>query len=334
MFNSYAENGFGFIGSIYVKYNIINKDSPVIFTFANGGSLVDLNQELGSDQPSPWGYEFLKGLGHNVVSFSCVKGCYNYYRDRDFYSQLLKLREYFSCFPERLGYGASMGGYGVSAYANVLGIDRVLLMNPISTRSIDINRWDYEAGRSLSTYEFDWDGPCNDGAVMSARGYVVYDPLYALDKQHADRYNTLRKLKITGLGHGIPQYLNEIGVLKKLVTDFLADCVNEYWFYQSSRKRRNILRYYDWLLSYENKHLTYRRELVVRHYRKIFIDNLPVPSPVLNKSQVNVMRDAALLLESIDKSMALQLFRIVKLYRPKSRGVKNKIKLLARSIDR
>lgn len=45
-------------------------------------------------------------------------------------------------FPERLGYGGSMGGGAAGSFAELLNLDRLLLLNLITTLNKDIVPWE------------------------------------------------------------------------------------------------------------------------------------------------------------------------------------------------
>lgn len=259
------------LGDVYVKSYIFDTSKALIFSFAGAGHSVTRGDiEKGV---SPWGYEYLKKKGVNVISFSNIAGSYNYYRDNTFIRSLADFSKALPTFKERLAYGGSMGGYAASAFANVLGVERVLLLNPISTRKKNIAVWDYEAKRAFSSFGFDWKGRYADGAEAVATGYVVYDPLFDLDKKHAERYLNLVKLHVPGVGHSIATHLHEMNVLNWLVESFINNNLDVGAFYSLVRRRRNIKRYYDWMLSEENKYLTPLRSEVIMYYKKmLFID--------------------------------------------------------------
>lgn len=118
------------IDDIYCKYYLFDVTKPLVITFGSANSYVSMSQI--NDDISPWGFDFVKKEKLNVISFTCIdSNCW--YRSQKFYNFLKLFSQQLDVFPERLGYSGSMGGYGVSTFANVLKMDKILLFNPIST---------------------------------------------------------------------------------------------------------------------------------------------------------------------------------------------------------
>lgn len=309
-------------GDIYVKIYIYDISKALVFAFAGAGHSV--TREDVMNEVSPWGYDYLKKKGLNVIGFTNIKGSYNYYRDAVFFKCLKELAKKLPDFKERLAYGGSMGGYAASAFSNVLGVDRLLLLNPISTRNKEIASWDYEAKRALSSFHFDWKGEFADGADTNACGYVVYDPLYELDKKHAIRYSTLEKLKVPGLGHSIATYLHEMKMLNWLVDSFIENSIDIEKFHELARRKRKIKRYYDWMLSDENKYLTDRRAKVfLRHCNSLFSKGKT--SERLSNADVEMAMSIADILSKTDLVDSIKFLKIIHGNRPDIKAVRLKI---------
>lgn len=254
--------GSGVVGNVYLKYSFTDLDKPLVFTFANAGS-VTTQQNIDDQGYSPWGFEFVKSYGVNVISFSTISPT-NWYRNKDFHHFIVLLGKLVSVFNERIGYGGSMGGYAVSAYANTLEIDRLLLMNPISTLSEDLVPWETRFKHSKKNW--DWSHNCYDGATSNATNIITYDPLFSLDAKHAARYHNRINLKVPGIGHGVPKHLNNLGALKLAFEMFLYNAIEPELFHKKVRNRRHYTGYYKWLLSNQNKHLTPRRASVIEKH--------------------------------------------------------------------
>jgi len=330
-FDIFNKEEFGFLGKIYFKYHFVDTKLPLVVTFASFGGVKKEDALKGED---PWGYNFVKKLGVNVLSFSCLKNSNNYYRDDVFINSVHKVGRSLPDFVERIGYGASMGGYGISAYSDPLKVTRLLLINPISTRKQDIAVWDFDSKRMLKSFDLDWTSKYYDGADTNAKGYVVYDPLFDLDKKHAIRYKGLVKLKVPGLGHGMPQYLQNMGMLGWLVRSFVENTLEEADFYKKSRSRRNLKRYYMWMRSHENKYLTNKRKSVLDGYlRKILFDicleksgsSKYIGFRQLSPSEINDIRDLAIKLEFIDISISHRLMTLALRYRPSGKFICEKV---------
>ncbi|MGJ8522721.1 hypothetical protein R84981_001412 [Carnimonas sp. R-84981] len=262
---------FGFIGSIYYKSYIFDKSRPVVLTFNGLGNTP--NSKNARKGISPWGFEYIKKRKYNVISFTNVSEHFCYYRDDTFLSKLEEFGEALKIFPERIGYGQSMGGYAASAFSGPLNIDRLLLLSPISTREEKLAFWDKEAKRGLFSFKYDWSGLYSDGAETKARGAIIYDPLYRLDKLHADRYTTLEKLPLPGVGHLVSENMLRMGILDWAVTSFLEGGIDKEKFLQKSRKRRELRQYYQWLVSEENIHATEKRNKIIEKFFKAKFGN-------------------------------------------------------------
>lgn len=242
------------IGDIYGKYCFFDTGSPLVISFSHLGASVEENEIYQS--PSPWAFDYLSKNKINCVCFSGIKGKNRFYRDKDFIDSLYEVSISLPQFSERLGYGTSMGAYAAAAFSRPLGINRLLLGSPISTRNININKWDINAGRSVESYNFDWTGPYNDAAESDSSGYVIYDPLYGLDAMHAKRFTKLMPLKLPGAGHSGFDLLNQAGAMDWLFKSFISNNVCEFKYYKMIKYRKKIPSYYFGILGAESTNIT------------------------------------------------------------------------------
>jgi len=303
------------VGQVYAKYFFLDLSKPLVITFGTAGSLVSQDDVLNAS--SPWGFDFIKGQGLNVLSFSSLKPA-SWYRETEFLDFLTSL--HLPHFPQLLGYGSSMGGFGVSAFANLLKFDRVLLINPISTLNKNLAPW--ETRFENAARRLDWNTGAFDGSTIKCNGLIVYDPICDIDSKHARRYGAhMQRLKIFGVGHAVPEHLKNMGVLSSLLKNFLNDTIDAALVHKQFRARRNILRNYNWLLSKENSHLTPARESIIRRYRTQFLQTYQpkhganLKSVALTSDEVDLLRDAAVKLEKIDLIKAHKLMSIAAKYR-------------------
>lgn len=305
-----------------MKYFIHDTSRPLVVTFANLGALASKNDIVNGT--SPWGFDFVKSIGLNVLAFASCRP-QNWYRSIDFFEFINRISDALPVFSERLGYGGSMGGYGVSAYANLLKLDRVLLFNPISTLNESLAPWEtrFAGGRQL-----DWESGAFDGAQISCPGYIVYDPLFNLDRLHALRYSSnITHLKVFGVGHAIPKHLRDMGVLKNLVTGFFSNDIDVSLAQREFRRRRTIIRNYNWLLSPENQRLTPKRIQIIGDARNRFLRKqkaISVDQTLIN-SDVTLLRDSAIALEKIDLQKSYKLMKLAAEFR-KGPFIKEKLK--------
>ena len=228
------------------------------FLADNSTKLVVTFEPMGrikSDGPNRegWGLAFLQEQGYSVMAVM-FKEC-DWYRKPDlaaFFAQMYK-RGFFHGFDEVATYGGSMGGYGALAYAGAVKASTVLALNPQVTLSPLWAPWET---RFAFARKFDWQGEfahAGSGIKNTRNVYVVYDPLTPLDAKQVhllDQYHAgVVKLKIPVVGHHIPAWMAEMAVLKPTVLAILEGrfCASD--FYHSVRKRRQLKRYWQMLIS-------------------------------------------------------------------------------------
>ncbi|MBZ2163609.1 hypothetical protein [Alteromonas stellipolaris] len=309
--------------NIKCDFFISDFDKPLLYTFAPFG-------EASADTIS-WGFEFGKNLDVNVIAISLVSN-ESWYQDPELYELALNLGK-LANFSEILGYGGSMGGFGVSVYSNILKIDRLLLLNPFST--LDPNIIPEETRFRWYQRNLEWDSRFNDGAITCSKGVVVYDPLFKLDALQAKRFKDFKLVKLHGVGHQIPMHLNKLGLLKRLVIDFLNNGSDFAWFYKASRNRRFYPGYFAWMQSQENIHLTQRRKATItkcQHSLKKLISSKPGVDSVTGKD-IDFIRDLALDNESKDLMKAKMLMEIALKLRPEGEFLKMKVSSYNKRLD-
>lgn len=262
----FKKSSFGKIrvGDVYGKYAFFDLKKPLVISFSHLGASVDEDKICSS--PSPWAFDYLAKNNINCLCFAGIKGKNNFYRDVEFIKSLKEIGESLPGFTERLGYGTSMGAYAAAAFSSPLGVSRVLLGSPISTRKKEINNWDLDAGRSIESYNFDWNGPYSDAASSKASGYVIYDPLYGFDAIHAKRFTNLKLLKLPGAGHSGFDLLNQANEMDWVFKSFLNNELSELAYYKKIRKRKSIPSYYFGILGKESTNINTFRASVVKDF--------------------------------------------------------------------
>lgn len=324
-FEKWAEGeyeGFFSTDKTYCKYCFFDKNKPVVITFSMMGKYVNNPLESTDDI---WGYSFLVNKKINVVSFCCIEKA-SWYLDDKLVEKIDNIVEILKIFPERLGYGGSMGGFGILAYYEKLNINRVLVINPITT--LNDQKAPFENRYKVHRERLNWNFEFNDIAKCKMNGYIVYDPLFDLDKKHAKRVHGLQELKFTGVGHSLPLHLNRIGALSWLFQSFyngLDPKELSFYFYKKVRKKREYSRYYKWLLSAENKYLTPKRKKVIElHYK--FKKLKYGEAELVPKGAVNKVRDYAIVSESSDLKISYEVMKLASELRPQGSFIKKKIK--------
>lgn len=303
---------------IYCRYTFLDIKKPVVVTFTMMGETVPSSEkDMFHDV---WAHNYIIKSGFNCVSFCCLDTA-NWYRDEEFYSILNDLKELISVFPERIGYGGSMGGFAVLCFGNALGIERILAMNPISTLNSNLAPFETRFPHYRKT--LDWESEFSDGGAYKGKGYIVYDPLFHLDNLHA-KIIDLKPLKLAGVGHSIPMHMHKMGMLKWLVNGFLHNTPLENEFYKKARARRKYLHYYEWLLSEENIHITSRRKEVITKYKDAQ-EILSGTKVAISNRSINKLRDVAVNIENSEMNSSLLILKELTKVRPKGKYIKNKI---------
>ena len=286
--NNEISMGQSHVHNVWFRFSFINYDKPVVITFSPCEPFdrifsVEYVKNNSYEKLPIWGHDFVLKEGFNVISFAPLKGG-QWYRSEKFSDFMIELGEKLKTFPRRYGYGGSMGGYGVSAFSNILNLDQILLLNPFSTLNRKLVPFETRFPNTL--YRVNWESGFFDGGECEANGYIIYDPLFNLDARQARRYKKLRHLRLPGVGHSIPLHLQKLGMLGWISRSFLHEnYIDEDRFYTEARKRREYPGYYNWLLSGKNIHLSYQRKKVIIKFKfcffieKIFDD--------LNQNQQN-----------------------------------------------
>ncbi|PWR21265.1 hypothetical protein DKG74_14820 [Zavarzinia aquatilis] len=129
-----------------------------------------------------WGETRLATLGYDIFALIDLKGLWYPERDmatmRDFIAPLL------SRYKEVVTYGFSMGAYGALKYSAALGATRAYAFSPqYSIRPEAVARFD--ARRPREFYQADLHDRMDiTAADLCPHAYVVYDPFFALDREH------------------------------------------------------------------------------------------------------------------------------------------------------
>lgn len=244
-----------------------NFDAPLIFTF----DFMDVSEKKKLTEKEGWGFKLLKNNGFNVCSF-ILEDVYSWYRSQEFMEimSIIKQTNPFLNFQNKISYGSSMGGYAASAFADVLQVNKAILMNPISTLNKKLAP--FEIRFSEVRNKNNWHENYHDGAkeVANIPTYIVYDPLFSLDNAHVTRYKLLcnsatHEIKVPGVGHGIPWHIQALDVYKPLFLSIIDNNFQSFSneFYKKIRKRKKYNGYFRFMLSKHNRHLTPNREKII-----------------------------------------------------------------------
>lgn len=251
------------IDNVLMQYHIVDPAGQLMVTFAPAGEV--LTQGETEKGKSPWGFDFFKKQGINILAFSAVVEP-TWYRSAEFRAFLRELAPKLTGFSERLGYGASMGAYAVGAFADVLGLDRTLMITPVVSLNREVapheNRWQKAADNQ------DWSQDSIDASDNRSFNTIVFDPFCPRDKLHARYFtdNTLR-LSLSGVGHNVIESLAQMGQLKNLVSQFVGNTIDPVQFAGDMRSRRNIERYYSYMKRNPTGKMSKQRQRLVRRHQ-------------------------------------------------------------------
>ncbi|MCL1144340.1 alpha/beta hydrolase family protein [Shewanella gaetbuli] len=256
------------IDDVFMQYHIVDTSKPVMITFPPGCQAITQHQAEANDT-NAWSFQFFAKRGINVVSFNHI-GQDNYFHSEEFARFLPLLSTQLDVFPKRIGYGISRGGFASAIHSKVLGLDKALLLMPLSSYNHKTVPWDPKVKANHVP-----DQALNlDASVCETPLTVIYDPLYAPDTQHVARLDSVvAEYHISGVGHRISRALQQMGMLKKVVLDFYAADIESDAFYQGIRQRRLFPSYLKGTLANSRRKVTLKRRWVITQYRCYLIIN-------------------------------------------------------------
>lgn len=212
-----------------------NGPRQLVMTFDN---LAELNDR--SLMRSPWSYDFFASRGCSVLGLMARRGIW--YRDAELisYLQAMSSGGFFSAFDRVLLTGNSMGGFGCLAFAPLIPGADILSFSPQTT--LDKAKVPWET-RFEKAWAADWTLPYSDaseGLAKAGQVNVIYDPVFELDRLHADRITgpNVQKLKSWYASHKSPVFLRRIEALKPVTEAALAGELTAPLFYDLYRGRK------------------------------------------------------------------------------------------------
>jgi len=204
--------------SAIVRIIVPKAAREVVVSFESAANDVDRKDKLRA----AFGEKFL--LENNFAVIGIMPHFRTWYRTPDIHSfiESIEVRDFLATFQRIHTYGASMGGYGACAFAQVLGAHNVVAFQPISTLAAHLVPW--ETRFRWSAEKHDWMGPYHDAAkglmdVESA--WIIHDP-GCPDKIHGVRLaqgaDTASKIiYVHGANHSAMGYLSKRAALKAVV---------------------------------------------------------------------------------------------------------------------
>lgn len=248
---------------------VFDYNNPIVITFSPAGYLL---QEDDLDRgKNAWSYSFLKENRINVLSLNCVKSKH-WFLENGLEEKLTELAKEIMIFPERIGYGVSMGAFALSNYHSVFNINKMLLITP--TKPPFEIEFEFEFAKDFT------------GDIL-----LIYDPFFPKDRNFALSYSSnTTHFYCYGVGHRVVETLSEIGLLKKVVLSFISGIEIYSWYYKSLKGRRGIERYYSFLLRNPTGKNSKNRNRIIRKKYILFIINNP--GLLMTKWKVKLMKSA------------------------------------------
>ncbi len=254
----------------YSGFNASQKELPnYLIDFISGNDILFITFEHASGASThqnikrePWGFKFLvQKRGYSLLGVKPKQN--DWYRNKDLHQffQSHEFKQFISRFKKVFLYGGSMGGYAALAFAEAVPGCTVIALNPQSTLDKKLIPWEK---RFKSGQEQDWQNSFHDGAIgasFAEKAYVVYDPFHNEDKKHIDRLNSqnIIHLKVFLVGHQIPTWLLQMGILGTLIDKIVSNSLTELDFYKLARTRKSIIRYFLRMAESHPQNLAIRR---------------------------------------------------------------------------
>lgn len=292
------------LGKTYVKYHFQNLSKPIVFLFSPRGS--EISVEKVRENIHPWGFSRIKELGLNVLSLTSLQPR-NWYK-HPVLNQYLneQLPDMLPDFPERLGIGANVGGFGMSLYANALNCQRILLFSPISTLNREHAPWENRFAQGLRG--LNWTRGDIDGSTTCCPGQIIYDKQQVLDNSHAQRYGSqLERINARGLGENIYQHLQTMKLVDKVIDAFIENELTSHFFHTSLRRRRGYLYHYAGLLNPPSNRLTPARQTIIENRLLACVREYAKDPQAIRYQDATLLRDLAIRIENEDLTLAEHL---------------------------
>lgn len=227
------------LGNNALRYVGGNDSLVISFHPAKGGAAP------AATGPVVWGESFLAKRGVSMLGIESRTD--DWYRAPALHDLLQKLgtQGFFARHQKVMLYGGSMGGFAALAFAELVPGCIVLAHNPQSTMIPAETGWEH---RFQVSRRLDWSGLFNDGALgarFASVVYVTYDPYCLEDRKHVDRLTAcpLVRLPVPFVGHQMPVWLQQMGVLGQVFDAAMEGTLTVPWFRQLVRKRTELPNY-------------------------------------------------------------------------------------------
>lgn len=194
------------------------------------------------DPPQPWLRWRVEQAGFSLLGLMASRK--DWYRNADTPALIAALRDagVFARFRRVVFIGASMGGFAALAYAPMVPGAAVLAFSPQSSLSRSIAP--FERRYRFAARKWDWSDPAFLDAAEAGRTgaevTLVYDPLVAEDRAHAQRIvgAGVRHVPVPLMGHRAIRQIKEVGGLQELIEGVGRGTPDWPMFWKTFRARR------------------------------------------------------------------------------------------------
>lgn len=211
-----SANAQGFYRSIpgYALTHVHRSDEHLIVSFDNLSSVRDNPVDR-----NPWGYEFVRKSGWSHLGVMGYGG--DWYRNGAIFDELTRLRDegIFERYAQVTLMGTSMGAFAACAFAPLAPGCKVIAFSPQETLDQKLVPWETRFG---SGRRANWSGrfaSANEGAAAASQAWLFYDPCFAPDLRHAQRFSgkNIVPVQMRLSGHKTALILRAGGVLSSVV---------------------------------------------------------------------------------------------------------------------
>lgn len=236
------------IGTTHGFYEEIGDEHTALFV-KSGKTLIisfeNLDHVYAQGNRLPWGFEFVQKQGWSILGM--MAHGWTWYRDEAVFAFFNRLRDekFFDQFDRVVFYGASMGGYAACAFAAACPGATVVAISPQATLDRDLCSWEKRYHKVWKRDFTSQYGYAPDMSATAQNVYIFYDPLEPPDAMHAALFQNpnVTKFKCRFQGHRIASGLQQMGILKSVVTACVDGTLTRDGFYKLLRARRDFKRY-------------------------------------------------------------------------------------------
>jgi hypothetical protein len=213
-----------------------------------------------------WGAAFIASRGASAIHVK--SGRNSWYRGPELKDFFLSARDegLFAEFSNKMTYGGSMGGFGALSFSGIIGASCCLAYNPQINLGQSVRHWE---SRFVEASKLDWsDDICDiDEQIASVSlPVVIYDPYYSPDRMQIDllRSEHVTRLRVPFVGHRMPEHLLNMKMLSWVFDQCRSGNLSVSEFYQRSRARRQLDRYYQCMIEAAGDNVK-RRQIIERY---------------------------------------------------------------------